>query len=264
MDSLFFIASKTLGMVARAETWALVLMLLALFGLWRGRLRLAGVSLSLLLAGTLALTLFPLGDLLLRPLEDQFPARPDLPRPDLPRIDGIIVLGGAEETGATRHWGGAQLNDAGERLIEGAALALRHPQARLVFTGGSARVGRDEDTTDPSLMVRDLWLGLGVAPDRIVLEQASRNTTENAALTRDLVQPQAGEVWVLVTSAFHMPRAHATFTRQGWDVVAWPVDFRSGDLADGRGIWRLDRNLQGLNLALKEYLGTLVYRVMGK
>jgi uncharacterized SAM-binding protein YcdF (DUF218 family) len=259
MDSLFFIASKTVGMVVRVESWALVLMLLALFGLWRGRLRLAGVSLSLLLAGTLALTLFPLGDLLLRPLEEQFPARPDLPR-----IDGIIVLGGAEETGITRHWGGAQLNDAGERLTEAAALALRFPQARLVFTGGSARVGREEDTTDPSLMVRDLWLGLGITPDRIVLEQASRNTTENATLTRDLVQPKPEETWVLVTSAFHMPRAHQTFARQGWDVVAWPVDFRSGDLADGRGIWRLDRNLQGLNLALREYLGTLVYRVMGK
>lgn len=260
MDTLFFIASKTVGMAARAETWALLLMLLALFGLWRGRRRLAGTTITILFAGTLALTIFPLGDLFLRPLEETFPSQPDLTR-----VDGIIVLGGAEDTGAYRNFGGTQVNDAGERLIDGAKLALRFPKARLVFTGGSARVGRAEDSTDPSEMVRALWLGLGIAPERIVLEQASRNTAENASLTRDLVQPKPGETWVLVTSAFHMPRAHETFLREGWEgIVAWPVDFRSGDLADGRGIWRLDRNLQGLNLGLKEYLGAVVYRVMGK
>jgi len=260
METVFFIASKTLGTIARVETWALILMALALIGLWRGRRRLAGSALTVLFVGTLALTLFPLGDLLLRPLEAQHPARPDLPR-----VDGIIVLGGAETTGAYRLWGGPQLNEAGERLIEGAMLAHRFPNARLVFTGGSATVGRSEDTTDPSEMVREMWVGLGIAPDRILLEQNSRNTAENANLTRGLVQPEPGEVWVLVTSAFHMPRAHETFVRQGWEgIVAWPVDFRSGDLAGLRGIWRLDRNLLGINLALKEYLGTLVYRLTGK
>lgn len=260
METLFFLASRTLGIAARLETWGLFLMALALFGLWRGRRRLAGISLSVLFAGTLALTVMPLGDLLLKPLEARYPARPPLTR-----VDGIIVLGGAEQTGVHRLWGGLQLNDAGERLIEGAMLAHRFPDARLVFTGGSATVGRSEDTTAPSRMVRDMWVALGIAPTRIVLEQRSRNTSENAALTRDLVQPQAGEVWVLVTSAFHMPRAQATFVRQGWNgLVHWPVDHRSGDLAGLRGIWRLDRNLTGANLALKEHFGMLVYRIMGK
>jgi uncharacterized SAM-binding protein YcdF (DUF218 family) len=260
METLFFIASKTLGMAARVETWALLLMALALFGLWRGRHRLAVWSLTLLFTGTIALTLFPLGDLLLEPLERSFPTRPVLTK-----VDDIIVLGGAETTGAYRLWGGPQLNEAGERLIEGAMLAHRFPTARLIFTGGSATMGREEDTTDPSEMVRDTWLALGIAPSRIILEQASRNTTENARLTHDLVQPQPGETWVLVTSAFHMPRAHETFARNGWDgIIPWPVDFRSGDLAGLRGIWRLDRNLLGVNLALKEYLGTFVYRMIGK
>lgn len=260
METLFFIASKTLGMAARVETWALLLMALALFGLWRGRTRLAGWSLAILFTGTLALTLLPLGDLLLKPLESQYPARPDLPQ-----VDGIIVLGGAETTGAYRLWGGPQLNEAGERLIEGAMLAQRFPQAKLIFTGGSATVGREEDTTDPSTMVRDTWIALGIDPARITLEQNSRNTAENARLTHDLVAPKPGETWVLITSAFHMPRAYQTFTRNGWDqITPWPVDFRSGDLAGLRGIWRLDRNLLGVNLALKEYLGTLVYRITGK
>jgi uncharacterized SAM-binding protein YcdF (DUF218 family) len=260
METLFFIASKTIGMAARVETWALLHMVLALWGLWRGRNRLAGTALTILFTGTLALTLLPLGDLLLDPLERSFPARPDLAQ-----VDGIIVLGGAETTGAYRLWGGPQLNEAGERLIEGAMLAHRYPTARLIFTGGSASVGRTEDTTDPSEMVRDMWIDLGIDPARITLEQASRNTAENARLTHDLVAPKPGETWVLVTSAFHMPRAHETFARNGWEgITPWPVDFRSGDLAGLRGIWRLDRNLLGVNLALKEYLGTLAYRITGK
>ncbi len=260
METLFFIASKTLGMAARLETWALLLMLIALFGLWRGRTRLAGWSVAILFTGTLAITLLPLGDLLLKPLESQFPARPDLTR-----VDGIIVLGGAEQTAAYRDWGGPQFNEAGERLIEAAMLAQRFPQAKLVFAGGSASVGREEDTTDPSEMVRDMWITLGIDPARIILEQNSRNTAENARLTHDLVAPKPGETWVLITSAFHMPRAYQTFTRNGWDqITPWPVDFRSGDLAGLRGIWRLDRNLLGVNLALKEYLGTLAYRITGK
>jgi uncharacterized SAM-binding protein YcdF (DUF218 family) len=260
MDTLFFIASKTLGMAARVETWALILMALALYGLWRGRIRLAGWSLGVLFTGTLALTLLPLGDLLLEPLESQFPAQPPLTK-----VDGIIVLGGAEQTGANRLWGGPQLNEAGERILEGAMLAYRFPTARLVFSGGSAAVGRDEDTTDPSVMAVYAWAALGIEPERMLMEQNSRNTAENARLTHDLVQPQPGETWVLVTSAFHMPRAHETFARNGWDgIIAWPVDFRSGDLAGFRGIWRLDRNLLGVNLALKEYLGTLAYRITGK
>jgi uncharacterized SAM-binding protein YcdF (DUF218 family) len=260
METLFFLASKTLGLAARAETWALLLMAVALLALWRGRTRLAAWSLGLLFTATLALTLLPLGDLILEPLEARHPAQPPLTR-----VDGIIVLGGAETTGAHRRWGGPQLNEAGERLIEGAMLATRFPGARLVFTGGSATLGRADDTTAPSAMARDMWLAIGIAPDRIVLEQASRNTAENARLTRDLLQPQPGQTWVLVTSAFHMPRAHDTFARAGWDgIVPWPVDHRSGDLEELRGIWRLDRNLLGLNLALKEYLGMLAYRITGQ
>jgi uncharacterized SAM-binding protein YcdF (DUF218 family) len=260
MESLFFVASKTIGMATRVETWALAAMAFGLFALWRGRVRAAGRWFAAVFLATLALTLLPLGDLILRPLEAQYPAHPPLAR-----LDGIIVLGGAEESGAHRVWGGFQANDAGERLVEAAALALQHPDARLVFTGGTARLTGEEDTTAPSTMARDLWLSLGVAPDRVLLEQASRNTSENAAMVMDLVHPKPGEVWVLVTSAFHMPRSVEVFHRAGWhEITPWPVDFRSRDLADGRGIWRLDRNLQTVNIALKEYVGTLVYRVIGK
>ncbi len=259
MDNLFFIASKTVGMVVRAESWLVLGLILTLLFVWRNRRGAALVTGTITLTLMLALTIWPLGDLVLEPLEAQYPANP--PMTD---VTGIIVLGGVEKTGPWRRWGGTQLSEGAERVIAGVTLAARFPKARLIFTGGEAALGYVGDTRGPSSVVQDAWLDLGVAPDRILLEQASRNTVENARLTYDLVQPKPGETYVLVTSAFHMPRSMQSFANAGWKrIVAWPVDFRSGDLADGAG-WRLDDHLSGLDIALKEYLGLLVYQATGR
>ena len=259
MEAWFFLASKTVGMVARVETWLIAGLALALFAQWRGRRRAGLVWSAACLGVVLALTVFPLGDLLLQRLEGQYPARPVLTA-----VDGIIVLGGAEETGAAAAWGGVQFNDAAERVIEGAVLAQQYPGAKLIFTGSNARLIGAVDSKGPSELTRDLWISLGIAPDRILLEQASRNTSENAAFSFDMVQPTAVQRWVLVTSAYHMPRAMETFAEAGWQgVVAWPVDFRSGDLARGP-TWQFDAALTGVNTALKEYVGSWVYRMVGK
>ena len=176
----------------------------------------------------------------------------------------VIVLGGDEDINAYRRWGGVQVNEAGERLIAGVELARRFPLARLIYTGGTASMRADRAPGDPSQMMYDAWVALGVDPARIVLERASRNTSENARMTLALAQPQGGQVHLLVTSAFHMPRSIETFARAGWTgLVAWPVDFRSGSLASAP-TWTLDKNLSDLDTALKEYLGLLAYRIAGQ
>lgn len=259
MQDLFFTASKTFGLVARAETWLLLAMLWGLVALWRGRVRSAGVWLTGVFLAVVVLTTVPVGDFLLVGLERQYPSNPVVTR-----VDDIIVLGGDEDINAYRHWGGVQVNEAGERLIAGVILARQFPQARLIYTGGTATLRGDTATGDPSQMMYDAWVALGVDPARIVLERASRNTSENARMTMALVQPQPGQVHLLVTSAFHMPRSMGTFARAGWTgLVAWPVDFRSGSLASVP-TWTLDKNLSDLDTGLKEYLGLLAYRIAGQ
>jgi uncharacterized SAM-binding protein YcdF (DUF218 family) len=259
MQDLFFIASKTLGLAARAETWLLALLALAFWALLRGQARRAAVWLGLGLGLFVLIGAYPLGFLLLADLESRYPAQPAVTQ-----VDAIIVLGGDEDLDPYRRWGELAVNDAGERLIEGAILARRFPQAKLVFTGGAGSLGDRGDAGDPSAINRDGWLALGVDPARIVLERASRNTSENATMTLDLLQPKPGQVHLLVTSAFHMPRAMETFTRAGWTgLVAWPVDFRAGFMGWRPG-WRLDKNLGDIDVALKEYVGLVVYRLAGK
>jgi uncharacterized SAM-binding protein YcdF (DUF218 family) len=260
MDSLFFIASKTVGMIARVETWMLALLAIAvvlgLLGRARAALRWSIATFALLLA----FTLFPLATPLLAGLERQYPATPDLPA----QVDGIIVLGGAEDTGAYARWGVTGMNAGGERMTAGVELARRFPQAKLIFTGGTASLVYNDAHTLPSRMTRDLWLSLGVPPAQIVLEDRSRNTSENAIFTRDLIGPQDGQTWILVTSAWHMPRSVETFQRNGWTgLIPWPVDFRSTNQTF-RLEWRLDDHLQEADVALKEYLGLLAYRLAGK
>ncbi len=171
------------------------------------------------------------------------------------------MLGGAQDQAITAARGTLALTDAAERMVEGLALAYRYPEARLVFTGGSGRLFPGDASESA---VNELFVDLmALDPARVVLEDRSRNTWENARFTRELVEPQAGETWLLVTSARHMPRSMGIFRQIGWPVVPWPVDYRTGD--DGPVLQtEVSSRLTELDDAAREWLGLLFYRLMGR
>lgn len=199
------------------------------------------------------------GALLMHPLEDYF-ERPD-PAPE--EVAGIIVLGGAFEGGVNMARGGYELNASGDRFVEAAVLARRYPQARVVVSGGDGSLlleGEADGDTAPRLLT-----GLGVAPERLVLESRSRDTYENALFTRRMVEPAEGEVWLLVTSAFHMPRAVGLFRKAGFEVVPWPADYRTtGDETFGLTQDNVGDSMQNLTVALREWIGLAAYRLTGR
>lgn len=260
MDSAFFILSKIVGLGLLIETWLAVgLAMSILSGVW-GHPGFARWSGSLTLLVLLVISILPLGELLLRPLEAQFPP---LAAPE--RVDGIVVLGGVEDPRATELWGQLQINQAAERLTVAAALALQHSEARLIFSGGSGRL-RDAVTGRPDLpsIAIDVFTSLGISPDRITWEDQSRNTVENARFSLAVAAPVPGETWVLVTSAFHMGRSLASFEAAGWPkITPYPVDYRTGDFRAGIG-WDLAGKLGTLNTALKEWVGRAAYSLTGR
>ena len=208
---------------------------------------------GLALAGSGALMLLPLTHWIVGPLEQRFPI-PPLP----PHVDGIVVLGGAILPYASQLAGQPQLGGAGERITAAVALSRRYPNARLLFSGGSGalrdQVHREADIAGP------LFEALGVEPERILLERDSRNTWENALLSKQLAQPKPGETWLLVTSAWHMPRAVGCFRMAGWNLLPYPVDYIAGDAH-----WFAlspDDTLAGTTVGLKEWLGLLAYHLM--
>jgi len=256
---MFFVVSK-LFWFTLAPINLLVLISCIGIALWRfGFVRLgrwlSGVGLALLFA----ICFLPVGVLMMRPLEDRFPQPPA----DYPAPDGIIVLGGALDQSKSQARHQPILIQGAERIFAGYELARRYPTAKLVFTGGSASLSDQENSEATG--VEAMWKSFGLPAAQMIFERRSRNTWENATFTRDLVKPKPGERWLLVTSAWHMPRSMGIFRQVGFDVTAYPVDYLTyGDDRD----WRISTNaleqLTIANFAIHEWIGLVAYHLSGK
>ena len=253
---MYFVLSKVLWFLA-APSNLLLLLILAGAGLalrWRRLgLGLAVVAGLTLLVGGVS----PLASLVFGPLENRFSEFRDDGTP----LTGIVVLGGAVETGLSAARGQLVVNDAGERMIALGDLARRYPEATLVFAGGSGRLTGDGAVSESAVLRRHA-AALGVSPERITYDDRSRNTHENATFSAELVKPKPGERWLLVTSAWHMPRAMGCFRRAGFAVTAYPVDYRTGPGAGGLHATAGD-GLFELDVAVREWLGLVAYRASG-
>jgi uncharacterized SAM-binding protein YcdF (DUF218 family) len=215
------------------------------------RLALAGVL------GLFAAGLLPTANWVIAPLQERFPVFRDDGRP----VDGVIVLGGAIDAEDSFGRGQLEVNEAGDRVIAMADLARRYPEAKILFSGGGSTL-LVEETPEAAALARFIET-LGVAKDRVIFEDRSRTTYENAVFSRELAQPKPGERWLLVTSAWHMPRSIGCFRRAGFPVTAYPVDFRTRDARDSRTFAFLSLGLRRLDLAAKEWAGLLGYRLAG-
>jgi len=217
---------------------------------WR---RSGGWLVAIATAAIVTLTVFPIGEWALVPLENRFPAVA-LPA----RIDGIVVLGGAVRIETTVAHGKPALNDMAPRITEALALSRRYPGVPVVLSGGNPAVFNTEPSE--AQITRALLISLGLDPNRILTDDRSRNTHENAVDAKEVAKPVPGQVWVLVTSANHMPRAMGCFRAAGWDMVPDPVDYETSDSWFGLFF---DRDAVALDTALHEWLGLVAYRLLG-
>ena len=256
---MFFVLSKVLGFFALPSNLLIAIGLAGLV-LFRTRYeRLAGwlVGTSLVLIALAGLS--PLGNGLLLPLEQRFPPWDASRGPP----DGIVVLGGAITPDVSASRDAVALNEAAERITVAAELARRYPNARILFSGGTSALVAAEAVEAP-FAVRQ-WEALGVDRDRITAEEQSRNTIENAVFSRLIANPKLGERWLLVTSAYHLPRAMAAFAAAGFAVEPYPVDWRTGGPIDAlRPFASLGDGLRRTDTAVREWVGLVVYRLTGK
>ena len=255
---MFFIVSKIFAFVLAPVHFVIFLAVVGatlLFTRWKTW----GRALSTVSALALLLMAFgPLGGLLAGPLEARFPPPPD----DMPAPDGIIVLGGTIDERLSASRNRPTLVDAAERLTAPIALKRKYPNARLVFTGGSAALQASPYSEADA--AQRFWREMGLDQGDVLYERRSRNSYENAVFTRELLGPKPGARWLLVTSAIHMPRAVGVFRQAGFDVIAYPVDYRtSGD--SGLEFPRFATKALGLvEFAAHEWAGLVAYRLTGK
>jgi uncharacterized SAM-binding protein YcdF (DUF218 family) len=250
--------SKVLGFFALPSN---LLIALALAGILMMRTRFRRFGQGLLIGAVLLLAVVgiaPVGNALMLPLEERFPkwdSKRGAPH-------GIVVLGGAVSPDVSAARKDVSLNEAAERMTAVAKLARDYPSARIAFTGGSGRLFQGASEAD---VVPALFESFGIPRDRIQLENRARNTAENAAFTKALVQPKPGERWLLVTSAHHMPRSVGIFRKAGFPVEAYPVDYRTRGAADLAGPFgSLAAGLARTDAAMHEWAGLVVYWLTGR
>jgi uncharacterized SAM-binding protein YcdF (DUF218 family) len=204
---------------------------------------LQGLARSLVTVSAAVLAvLLPRPQTLLQILENRFPPWRDS---GAQIVAGIIVVGGTDLSRWTPDGNSAL------RVRATADLAKQFPSAKIIYSGGGSTPSEAEQG-------RTILIQLGIEPNRIVVETQSRSTAENARFSRELVHLKGPDRWVLVTSAFHMPRAIGSFRAAGFSVEAYPVDFRCGTQSD------FSNNFSSLKVALREYLALAVYRVFGR
>jgi uncharacterized SAM-binding protein YcdF (DUF218 family) len=256
---MFFIVSKILGFFALPSNDMVIIGLIGLV-LMRSKKtartgrRLTAAAIVLLLA----FGVLPFGRLLMAPLEERFPpwdAGRGAP-------DGIVILGGVIEPEASDR-PNSGVNEAAERITAIAGLARQYPAAKILFSGGDILLTRGHSSE--AHVAGALLESFGIPASRLILEDRSRTTEENAAFSLPLAAPKPGERWLLVTSAWHMPRAIGTFRKAGFPVDAYPVDYRTPGAA---AIWipfgSVSTGLRRTDTATREWLGLVTYWLMGR
>lgn len=254
---MFFTLSKLFWFIAAPTNLCVVVLcagLVLTLSRWQrlGRIVVGAAGIGLVL-----IAVSPLPRAMVRPLEDRFQ---QVPATDSAKIDGIVVLGGAIGSGR----GQVRFSEAASRMTSAAALAKKHPNAKLVFTGGSTNLIAAVTQTEADSAAQ-FFAQMGIDPARVILENKARNTYENGVFTAKFIAPKPGERWVLITSAYHMPRAMGVFRKAGLSLEAYPVDFNSsGTVSDF--IRPARRFAYSMNLAddtVKEWLGLIAYRLAG-
>ena len=262
MDTVVFIISKVVGLLIRPDAWIAGLAAIALLAHLRRRNRLARASLWSVCALSFTVGVFPIGQIFLSAFEGQH-----APNSAQAPVAGIVVLGGGEDVSASRAWDTPSLGAGAERLTAAVALSRKFPQAHIIYAGGSGRMrdalGADATEAD---VARQFFRDQGISDARLRFDATSRNTVENARQARQLAStlPRLEGDWLLVTSAFHMPRTLRSFRAAGWsDVTPYPVDYRTGSFGDGVG-WNLSGNLDVLQTAINEAVGSAAYWALGR
>lgn len=254
---MFFSAAKVFWLICQPSNFAALCGLIGLMLVWRWR-RFGIAFLTVSAVMVVIFGVLPTSQLLMAPLEQRF-ARPDYETAQ--SVTGIIILGGTERPSLSQARQFPILGFDAARLASAAAVIQQLPDKPVIFTGGITSPGGLSQAD----VAGDYLKAVGVNKDRLILERRSRNTAENATMTYDMLTPATRQSsWLLITSAFHMPRAVGAFRRAGFHVVPYPVAYQT----TGKNIsaWTFDvaENLRLSDLAVHEWIGLLAYDATGQ
>lgn len=258
MNDLFFYSSKIIWFLISPSHLFLLVFSICTLLLFTGYQQKSRKILCWMLVFIWVVALFPVGAWLYYPLESRFKHNPQLPE----KVDGIIVLGGSVSPSKSQYWQQLETNNHHERLSTFIRLAKTYPSAKLLFTGGNARISDNHETE--AEFAREHFIDNGLTDERLIMEDKARNTAENIQFSKALVRPQQGDNWIVITTAFHMPRSVGLFCQHNWPVIPYPVDHVSNPATFFKPGLNLADHAASLNGASHEWVGLLAYYLSGK
>jgi uncharacterized SAM-binding protein YcdF (DUF218 family) len=191
-------------------------------------------------------------------LESFYPA---LPVAEAGPADAIVVLGGIlgpkAVPGGVINW-----NESSERFDGGVALLRAGRAKTLVFTG--ARMPWEKRImVSEGESLRVIALAQGVPAEQIVVTGEVGNTRDEARAVAELAKARGWKKVIVVTTAWHLPRAARLFRNAGVDFVPFPVDFRTDGKRSLAGVDFLPKAeaLLMTEVALRECYGNVFYAV---
>ncbi len=258
MDTLFFTVSKVAWAMLEPLNLMIFMTLLGVLLAWRGWRRFGGTLATLGFALLLANMAYPFGDFIIQPLEERF----HKPRPMPDDVDGILILGGGESLSRSLSWQTPELGEGGDRYVAAAYLAHLYKTVPVIFAGGSGSVQLQNSGKEGDI-ARALLIQLDIDPNRLIIESTSRNTYENFRNVKPLLPDPQGH-YLLITSAFHMPRSVGIARKQDIHVIPYPVDYRSHKPPYRKLDFDFFDHLKALEPGWREWVGLTVYYLTGK
>lgn len=254
---MFFILSKILVFLIRPLNWAVILLIVSFFLKSKKRRHHARI-------GSAAILLFFTNPLIINQLVLHWEAPPVQISELRDTADYAIILGGY--FGGDRQFSEKlpQFGTAINRFMSTFQLYKMGHVRKFLLTGGEGSLfGQARNESDE---IHDLLRELGVPEADILVENKSRNTHENALFTKNLLDKTApNATCLLITSAFHMPRAVLCFEKVGQKTTPFPVDFMGKPFKfSPKHLFEPDDTaFDKWNLLLKEWAGIVAYKVKG-
>jgi uncharacterized SAM-binding protein YcdF (DUF218 family) len=175
-------------------------------------------------------------------------------------IEGDVIItltGGATLDSPNLIGDGHVSNSAANRLLTVVQL-YQKIKVPIIVSGGKVT----DFEGNESEISKNILVGMGIPEDKIIIENSSMNTSQNAKLTKELLAKYQFNRPILVTSAFHMPRSVMQFEKIGVTVKAFPAGYTSNlkPVIDFRSFWPYAGAINDLATGLKEYIGILAVK----
>ena len=137
-------------------------------------------------------------------------------------IDGIIVLSGAIQPNLSKEFNSIHFNSASERIVKFSEY-LNNSKIKKIYSGGNAKLF--DQSLNQSYFAEKFFSKYN--PVNLFYENKSKNTYENIKFSEELANPKTGEIWIIITSAYHMKRSLNVAKSLKWSLHPLPVDFQT-------------------------------------